>query len=266
MYTSNKNYLSAKNILLIFSACLACIVIAPGANSWLVVSDDYTNQWYVNFIGESLFVALAFSFKYLIDKKFKTALYLSALAICNLALCVFLIHTKIVHPSIIPFFHPITLSLTCIFAFEKKYSYAVAGYIIGYFFSFMPLAVSLFPILVYQLLMSSLSAPLKESKKISRFLSRLSIYSTVGFGIHAVYISLTNNSLLFPGVSFSKLHEIIMSTLSVIATYTVLAIYLKKYYKEFGNKMLNILSYIPPLWIVPLFSILINQQKKLNLQ
>jgi hypothetical protein len=261
MNKNNKNYLTAKNILWILLAWIGLTFIVPGGNSWLKAPEEYIKYWYYYFITESFFIAFSFAFKSLIDKEYKKVLFLSLFSLLNLGLCYYLVFIKLITTSFIPFFHPITLSLPVIFIIERKYLLAIAGYILGYFFSFGPLIGSIIPILFIQLWGLSLDSKV-PSKTISRFLSRLLMYIIIGALINYLTFGILKDSLLCPTVSFSKLQEIVLSILTVIVVYILLNRYLRLYYSNYGNSIMKILSYVPILWIIPLFDILVHGNEK----
>jgi hypothetical protein len=260
-----KNYLTAKNILWILLAWIGVTFIVPGGNSWIKVPDEFLEHWYYYFIAEFLFIAFCFSFKQLLDKEYKKVLFLSSGALLNLGLCYFLVFSKNIDTSIIPFFHPITMSLSVIFIIERKFMIAVAGYILGYFLSFAPLIGSIIPILFLQLWFYSLDSD-QPSKKISRFLSRLMINAIIGALIYYMTFGILKDNLLYPSVSFSKLQEMILSILTVIVIYIILNRYLKIYYSNYSNRIMKRLSYIPILWIIPLIEILVKENKQKTIE
>ena len=260
MKEQNKDYLTAKNILFVILIWIAIVFINPAGNGWLFMPEEYYKDWVLYFIFDSIFLMFCFSFKSLIDKNYKRVFILSGLAIMNLAIVYFLVFNQKVDTSIIPFFHPITLSLPIIFLIEKKYKLAIIGYMICYTFSFGPFLMSLIPILFAQIWFDSIELPTSE-KKISRFFARFFIYALVSTLTFFLFYSLTNNKLIYPAVSISKTQEIIMSALAVIAIYLVLNQYLRLYYEKYGNLTLRILSYVPILWIIPLFEIIFNGKR-----
>lgn len=257
----DKNYLTAKNILWILLVWIGITFIVPGGNSWIKVPEEYLEHWYYYFIAEFLFIALCFSFKQLLDKEYKKVLYLSLGSLINLGLCYYLVFSKQIDTSIIPFFHPITMSLTVIFIIERKFMIAIAGYILGYFLSFAPLIGSIIPILFLQLWFYSLDSE-EPTKKISRFLSRLIMNAIIGSLIYYMTFGILKDNLLYPTVSFSKSHEIILSVLTVIVVYFILNRYLKVYYANYSNRIMKLISYIPILWIIPLIEILVYGDEK----
>jgi hypothetical protein len=44
--------------------------------------------------------------------------------------------------------------------------------------------------------------------------------------------------------------------------YILLNRYLRLYYSNYGNSIMKILSYVPILWIIPLFDILVHGNEK----
>lgn len=258
-----KNYLTAKNILWIFLAWIGVTFIVPSGNSWLVIPEEFLKHWYFYFIAESIFFALIFSFKQLLEKEYKNVLILSIISIFNLGLCYFLVFNRHINTTFIPLFHPMTISLPLIFCIEKKYVLALAGYILGYFLSFLPLIGSIVPILFLQLWFYSIDSK-EPSMKVSRFLSRLIMIYIVGFLIYFLTMTIAKEGLLFPTVSFTKVQENIILSLSVITIYTIFNRYLKNYYTQYGTGLLRVLSYIPALWIIPLFEIIFkgNENKE----
>src|SRR5690554_437839 len=258
-----REYLTLKNILVIILIWVILLFINPAGNGWLFLPEEYSKDWLIYFIGDSLVLITCFTFKALIDRDYRKVFFLSGIALLNLSIVYFLVFNQKINTSIVPFFHPITLSIPTIFLIEKKYKLTIIGYLSGYFFSFGPFLMSLIPILFLQIWFDSLKKPTSE-KWFSRFLVRFFIYAITSTLIFLLLYSLTNDKLIFPSVSFSKTHEIIMSALAVIAIYLVLGHYLRLYYERYGNQLLRVLSYFPVLWIIPLFEIVINCKNKDN--
>lgn len=255
-----KNYLTTKNILLLILVWIILVFIDSAGNGWLFKPEEYFKDWKMYFILDSVVLMTCFSFKSLIDKNFRRVSLLSGIALINLTIVYFLVFNLKVDTSIIPFFHPITLSIPIIFLIDKKFKFAIIGYIICYALSFGPFLISVIPILFAQLWFDSLETPISENR-FARFIARFFIYALVStFTFFLVYLFM-NDNLIYPNVSMSKSHEIIMNGLALIAIYYVLNQYLRLYYEKYGNWTLKTLSYLPIIWIIPLFEILINEKK-----
>jgi hypothetical protein len=240
------------------------LFINPGGNGWLFLPNEYIEDWKIHLVSDLVFYGLCFSFLALINKNYMRVILLSSIALLNLIIVYYLVFKQKIDTTIVPFFHPITLSLPVICLFDKKYKLSIAGYFIGYVFSFGPILLSLIPILFSQLWFDSLLKPISKNK-ISRFLSRFFIYVVISILNFFLFFSITQKKLIFPAVSFSKSHELIMSLLAVITIYFILNQYLKHYYFKYGSRLLKILSYFPILWIIPLFEILFDGKiKKTN--
>lgn len=253
-----KGYLRAKNILWILLAWLCITFINPAGNGWLFVPEEYAKNWGFYFVGDAIFIMLCFSFKYLIDRDYKKVMLLATLGLVNTALVYVLVFYFKVSTSIIPFIHPISLALPAIYTVEKNFKLAIVGYLMGYALSFGPLLFSVVPILFVQLWLGSLNKPILVNK-ISRFLSRVFICAITSVLCSFFLYSIALDQLMFSAVSYSKLHEVLMSFLALVAVYLVLNQYLKVYYSEYGNRLLRVLAYFPVLWAIPLIAILFEE-------
>lgn len=251
MQERRENYLKSRNILYIILAWCGVVFLNPSANSWMEYLDEnleYHFSWLL--IIEAVFIMFCFSYKAIIDRDLRRIFVLSVIGLVSWSVSSYLIIEGKSDNTVVAFFHPISLSLAAIFAIERKFKLMFVGYLIGYYFSLTPLMVSLVPILFLQLWFSSLSTAVVSSK-LSRFLSRSCMY----YVIMLTSISLHFHVLLAIEVNF---FIVAISLLIIGILYYMLNQYLNEYYSSYGNRGLKILSYIPVLWVIPLFEILIN--------
>lgn len=241
-------HLTTHNLLLIPLIWIALVFLCPSSNLWMYTPEQ--DMGISSFI-EVVFIMLCFCYKSLTNKNYKQAIHLSFIGALNWAVAYFEAHFCNVDVWLISFFHPISFSLAAILLIEKRFKLAFWGYIIGYCLSSLPLMGSLMPILFLQLWIPSLSVSGADTKW-SRFISRVFIYSILSFSIYMLQFSLNN--------SFDN-QETVRSIILITAIYFLLNTYLTSYYSHYGDKKLKFISYIPILWIIPLFEIIVKGNK-----
>lgn len=246
-------------MLLILLAWISLNFIAPGSNFWLHDKNEHAENWQLYFGTEVVFYMLCFAYKPLIDKNYRRALFLAAFGAADFALSFYLCLFRGIDTRLIFFFHPVSLSLAAIFAAENKYKLALAGYILGYFFSHLPLVVAFIPVLFLQLWLGSLCAPVTGTK-LSRFLSRALMYFVTQIPLLAFVGGVDILGRRLPIAGFLDV-TLISAMLAAGVIYRMLYLYLTAYYAAYGNTLLKGLSYIPILWAIPLFGILTGNQK-----
>ena len=133
---------------------------------------------------------------------------------------------------------------------------------LGYFFSHLPLVVALMPVLFLQLWLGSLSAPVTGTK-LSRFLSRAFMYWVASIPLLVLFMGMSVLGGRFP-IAGRIDGMLISAMLATVLIYSLLYLYFTAYYAAYGTAWLKRLSYIPVLWVIPLFEIITGNKKPLT--
>jgi|SRR5690554_1106570 len=84
-----REYLTLKNILVIILIWVILLFINPAGNGWLFLPEEYSKDWLIYFIGDSLVLITCFTFKALIDRDYGKVFFLSGIALLNLSIVYF---------------------------------------------------------------------------------------------------------------------------------------------------------------------------------
>lgn len=254
----NYNTLSTKSLLFTIGMLPLLLFLSPSANGWLLQTSNMIDYWHFYFSTESVFVILMFSYKSLIEREFKKATLLSLIGMMIFSFAFYLSLFTEINKAFIPFFHPVALAVPINCLFERRYLLAVFTYILGYNLSLFPMLGSILPI-IFLTLWAGGGLENVYGTKIARFLTRLLIYNAIGFLLLTFFTMLSIPDIKTMTVSFSIVHERISAVIAIIAIYVLFAKYLKHYTAVYGRKY-YFLSFIPGLWIIPLFGIFIEKK------
>lgn len=251
-------YLTAKNILFIVAVWLCLLFLKPSSGSWLMVehNEDFTYKT-IFFTIELLFLIFCFTFVPLLQRQFAKVLLLSIIAGLAFGTGYYMVQNNYAEPFYLTFIHPVTLSVSILFVLEKKYTYALAGYLLGLYLSLFPLLFSLIPVLFYQLWIMSNNSEINPGK-VTGFFVRLFMYIIITVLLFVLIVLLYTQKQVFPGLALSFTYEVILNVIVLAISYHLLHKYLKMYYayRKEQQKFLFVASHIPVLWIIPLYEII----------
>lgn len=216
----------------------------------------------VMFVIESLFIMFMFSFSSILSKNLRKTLILSLLGLLNFGLVFFMQVKGLLPQNTVAYIHPVTLALFINFAVYKRWYYALLGYVFGLFFSLAPLMTSLVPILFFQLWTNAIIAGNKQEKA-AAFFARCYMYYIIMLHFFATNITIVRGLEFCPRMMLGRHITYLAIILSLTICYLLLGKYLNQYYQNRRNALFY-LSFIPVLWIIPLFSILITKNTPAN--
>ena len=260
--TENFKFLSIKNLLIIFIAQLAIILLNPSGGVWWFenISDNTATYNVVMYLIENLFIVLMFTFSSIIRKDFKRTGILSLIATLNFGLVFYLKTNDLIPNNIIAYFHPVTLSLFLSSIINKDWKTALLGYLFGLLFSLAPMIGSLIPILFFHIWANSKSTE-NPQKKAAAFISRIYMYYVIMLILTVLYSSIIKDLVFSPRMMITRQMEHLFIISSLIVCYLLLWNYLDNYYQR-NKKVLFYFSLIPVVWVVPLISILTKRNDK----
>lgn len=263
-------FITTKNYLTIILVWILVVFLLPSGGSWWF--EDTFNDPTLK--GETIFFAIAFLLEFLfllvcwgyssiIKREWRRFITLSIICFINFILVFLLRQYDIIKPNYISLIHPISLSLFFAFIIEKRYFVALLGYILGLTLSLTPLLYSIAPILIFH---SWINASIFEEKttKLSAFLFRLFIYNMITIFIITLNYAINSPKPLSPYLQTDQNLEIALFSISIAISYYFLVKYINSYYRTISkaNNLCYYLSFIPILWVIPLFSIPFERRNK----